>query len=70
MTALKVLLEKVEKGNNLTESEAQEAIAQIMAGSSSTDEVKVFLLALRKKGEALSEVVGAARAMRACAARV
>lgn len=70
MATFAVLLEKIRSGHHLTESEAEEAIAQIMAGDSSADEVKAFLLALRKKGEALSEVVGAARAMRACAARV
>lgn len=70
MTTFAVLLEKIRSGRHLTESEAQEAIAQIMAGDSSANEVKAFLLALREKGEALSEVVGAARAMRACAGRI
>lgn len=70
MTTFSCLLNKVKTGSDLTESEAQAAIAQIMEGRSSAEEVKGFLLGLRGKGEALSEVVGAARAMRACAGRI
>ncbi|MBI3615235.1 MAG: anthranilate phosphoribosyltransferase [Candidatus Omnitrophica bacterium] len=64
------LLAAVQSGRHLTEMEAEAAVAQIMEGTSSADEVKQFLLALRAKGEALSEVVGAARAMRSRAAAV
>lgn len=67
---LKALLTQIESGADLTELEAQEALAQIMTGQAPAEEVKRLLLALRKKGEALSEVVGAARAMRACAAKI
>ncbi len=65
MTSLVHFLKEVQSGRHLTEPEAEEAIAQIMEGRSTPEEVKSFLLALRTKGEALSEVVGAARAMRA-----
>lgn len=61
---MKDLLAKVQSGADLTESEAEQAIADIMEGHTHPEEVEAFLLALRAKGEALSEVVGAARAMR------
>lgn len=64
------LVSKVQTGRDLSEMESEEAIAQIMEAGISSEEVKAFLLALRAKGEALSEVVGAARAMRAHATPV
>lgn len=64
------LLEKIQQGSDLTEAEAEDLISQMMEGKISEDEVKAVLLALREKGEALSEVVGAARAMRARALTV
>ena len=64
------LLSKVQAGHDLAEPEAEAALAQIMEGTASPEQVKDFLLALRRKGEALSEVVGAARAMRARATAI
>ena len=58
------LLATIKTGRDLTESEAAESISAIMEAKASQEQVKEFLLALRVKGEALSEVVGAARAMR------
>ncbi len=55
---------------DLTEAEAEQAVGRIMEGSISPAEIKEWLSALRAKGEALSEIVGAARAMRARAVRV
>lgn len=68
MSTFRAFLEKVQAGHDLTESEAEEAVGQIMEGAAPAEEVKAWLLALRSKGEALPEVVGAARAMRAHAA--
>ncbi len=65
MTTFSSLLAKVQAGSDLSELEAQEAMTQIMEAHPPPDQVKAFLLALRSKGEVLSEVVGAARAMRA-----
>ena len=62
------LLEKVKRGADLTQEESREAIAGIIEAKFSADQVKEFLLDLRKKGESLAEVVGAARAMREHAA--
>ena len=42
----------------------------IMAGDVAPDRLKELLLAWRDKGEAVAEIVGAARAMRACSVRV
>ena len=64
MTALSSLVAKVQAGKDLTEVEAADAISAIMEGKTPPEQVKEFLLALRAKGESLSEVVGAARAMR------
>lgn len=67
---LSPLLAKILSGKNLTEAEAEAAVAQIMEGCCPAEEVRRFLLVLRGKGEALSEVVGAARAMRARAEKI
>lgn len=52
------------------EEEAESAVGAIMQGSVPAEQVKAWLLALRAKGEALPEVVGAARAMRSHAVKV
>ncbi len=70
MTTFSSLLAKIQAGCHLTEAEAEAAIGEIMEARLPSDQVKEFLLGLRKKGEALSEVVGAARAMRAHAAPI
>jgi len=63
-------LVKVQHGADLTEQEAERAVGQIMEGAVPAEEIKAWLVALRAKGEALAEVVGAARAMRTHAVRV
>lgn len=70
MTAFTQLLDKVRSGRHLTEQESEQAVCRIMEGNLPATEVKEWLLALRAKGEALAEVVGAARAMRAHALRL
>ncbi len=70
MAPLESFLAKVQAGTHLTESESESAITRIMEGNCPAEEIKTFLLALRRKGESLSEVVGAARAMRAHAAPI
>ncbi|MCM8794793.1 MAG: anthranilate phosphoribosyltransferase [Candidatus Omnitrophica bacterium] len=63
-TTAQSILEKLTQGIDLSEEESQEMIVGMMEGVFQPQEIKELLLALRKKGEALSEVVGAARAMR------
>ncbi len=70
MTSFLSLLEKAKEGCHLTEEEAEQAVGRIMEGTVPSGELRAWLLELRAKGEALSEVVGAARAMRARASRV
>ena len=59
------LVEKAHAGVHLTEAETEQAVSRIMEGNVSSGEIRAWLLELRAKGEALSEIVGAARAMRA-----
>ena len=49
---------------DLTSEQMQQAILWMLAGQLSDEEIGKLLVALREKGEAVSELVGAARAMR------
>ena len=51
-------------GQNLDEDQASELIDSMLRGDADEQEVGQLLLALREKGESVSELVGAARAMR------
>ena len=64
------MVEKAHAGQHLTEAEAEQAVGRIMEGDVSSGEIRAWLLELHSKGEALSEIVGAARAMRARALQV
>lgn len=55
---------------DLSEQEMESAIAAVMEGDCSEVEIGALLTALRMKGEAVTEIVGAARAMRQRAAPV
>jgi len=57
-------------GRDLSEADAAEALAEIMAGEASDVEIAGFLIALRVKGETIDELAGLARTMRAFAAFV
>jgi anthranilate phosphoribosyltransferase len=61
---LEDFLEKVRQRQNLSADEMQQAITWMLAGRVENDQIGQLLLALREKGEAISELVGAARAMR------
>jgi anthranilate phosphoribosyltransferase len=52
------ILAKLIAKQNLDRSEASWAMAQIMAGDSSEVEIAAFMLALRSKGETVSELAG------------
>ena len=69
-TAFAPFLEKAGLRRHLTEPEAEQAVGIIMEGGAPASEIKAWLLELRAKGEALPEIVGAARAMRARAVRI
>lgn len=57
-------LEKIAAGRNLSRTEAESVMEQILSGASNTEEIASLLLALRGKGESVDEVVGFATAMR------
>lgn len=63
------LLQVVER-QDLDAAQMQDAIANIMSGDSSEAEMAALLTALKMKGETVNEIVGAARAMRACATKI
>jgi anthranilate phosphoribosyltransferase len=59
----------VEK-QDLTESEARGAMAEIMAGEATPAQIAAFFTSLRMKGEKAAEIIGCARAMRTGALKV
>jgi len=58
-------LDRLIARQNLTEAEAFAAFETIMSGGATEAEIAGLLVALASKGEAIEEIVGAARAMRA-----
>ncbi|MBS27522.1 MAG: anthranilate phosphoribosyltransferase [Alphaproteobacteria bacterium] len=65
MDDLKPLLARVADGEMLGEDEAETAFDIIMSGNATPAQIGAFLMALRVRGETISEITGAARAMRA-----
>ena len=64
------VLQKTSLGQRLSESEAYTAMRNIMAGEATPSQIAKFLVALRRKGEAVEEITGFARAMREAAIKV
>ena len=67
--ALKPLIGKAADGP-LTRAEAEQAFGIIMSGEATMAQIGGLLMALRTRGEAITEITGAAAAMRAKAAHV
>ena len=63
-------IDAVASGRDLTAEEAQQVLAEIMAGDVGEAQTAAFLIALRTKGETVDELAGLARAMRSLAAGV
>ncbi len=57
-------LESVRAGRDLSATQMQSAIESMLAGEASDESMAQLLMALREKTEAVSELVGAAQAMR------
>src|SRR4051812_24600858 len=55
---------------DLSQEQAGEVLAQIMAGDASEAQIAGFLIALRTKGETVEEIAGLAATMRALATGV
>lgn len=64
------LLDRLLAKENLRVAEVEALFAAIMAGQLPPEQIAAVLIALRAKGESVDEIVGAARAMRAAAAKV
>ncbi|MFO1064933.1 MAG: anthranilate phosphoribosyltransferase [Pirellulales bacterium] len=64
------VLELVTSGQDLSASMMEEVIRSMLSGTLPEDKTEQLLIALQKKGESVSELVGAARAMRAAMTRV
>ena len=67
---IKEAIAKLVEKNNLTESEAEAVMNQIMHGEATPSQIGAFITALRMKGETVAEITGCARAMRANAVNV
>src|SRR5260221_4716850 len=63
-------LHQVAERRDLDAADAQAAMRIVLAGAASPAQIGAFLMALRMKGESVSELVGFARAMRQAARRV
>jgi anthranilate phosphoribosyltransferase len=61
---IQAVLQHVEAGRDLSLEQMRQTIGAIMEGRCSEEEIAGFLLALRRKGETVEEVAGAAAAMR------
>ena len=57
-------IDQATAGKDLNEDQTSELINAMLTGSADQDSIGELLLALKQKGEAVSELVGAARAMR------
>jgi anthranilate phosphoribosyltransferase len=57
-------LHKIASGEDLSATEAQEAMLTILSGAATTPQIAAFLMGLRMKGETPEELLGFARAMR------
>jgi len=64
------LLNKLLKHHDLSEEEAAEAMAEIMAGNAAAAQIGALLIGLAMKGERPNEIVGLARTMRANAVQL
>ncbi len=64
------LLKKLIARQDLTETEAHEAVTGILSGEFTEGQIGGFLAALAAKGETIDEIAAGARAMRAAATRI
>jgi len=64
------ILEKISKPENLSEDEASAAMKLILSGAVSTEEISAFLVAMRMKGETISELTSFVKVMREAAITV
>lgn len=70
MSDLKPYLARIADGASLSEPEAEAAFEVLMSGAATPAQIGAFLMALRVRGETVSEITAAARIMRAKATKV
>ncbi len=63
-------LDRLVNRQDLTATDAETVMGEIMRGEATPSQIGAYLTALRMKGETVDEVVGSARAMRAAATKV
>ncbi len=61
---IKEAISRIVAGENLTESEAEQVMDELMTGRATPAQIAALLTALRLKGETIEEITGFARAMR------
>ena len=64
---MKGLLNKLAEGENLTGTEMEQAMRQVMTGKATPAQIGAFMMGLRQKGETVEEITAAARVMRSLA---
>jgi anthranilate phosphoribosyltransferase len=62
---IKEMIQKVVKGQDLSEDEMIHVMNEIMEGRATDAQIGAFITALRMKGETIAEITGAAKVMRA-----
>jgi len=67
---IKESVAKVVAGEDLTQSEMEETMNEIMTGAATPAQIGAFITALRMKGETVEEITGAAKVMRAKATKL
>jgi anthranilate phosphoribosyltransferase len=61
---IKEAISKIVEKNNLSVSESEEVMNEIMEGKATSAQISAFITALRMKGEAIEEITGMAKSMR------
>jgi anthranilate phosphoribosyltransferase len=67
---LRVAIDALAAGTDLSQDEAAAVLGEVMSGRASEIQIAAFLIALRTKGETVQEIAGLAQAMRAFATPV
>jgi anthranilate phosphoribosyltransferase len=67
---IKEAIAKVVRGMDLTETEMEKTMDEVMTGTATPAQIGAFVTALRLKGETVDEITGAAKSMRARALKI
>ena len=67
---IKELISKIVTGHDLSETEMETAMDEIMSGDATDAQIGSFITALRLKGETVDEITGAARIIRKKATKI